>query len=221
MIARMLLVAALFSGASTALAVATSSEVVPMREPLAAFPMSITGWRGEPAPDFDDAIRAELGVDEYVNAIYTGPSHDAVGLYIGYYASQREGDTIHSPANCLPGGGWQPVESGHIRITVPSTSNRTMPDQPIEVTRWVIQRGDEQQLVLYWYQSHGRVVASEYWNKIYLVFDAVRLNRTDGALVRVVTPVAGSSASGVPTAEQIAVSFVRSMFPILERFLPV
>jgi EpsI family protein len=220
MVARLMMVALCFAATSAVLVRATRVEPVAPRDSLAAFPLDLDEWQGRRGSDLDEAILAELGVDEYVNAIYRNPARDAVGLYIGYYASQRQGNAIHSPANCLPGGGWQPVSSGHLRIQAPSAEGESGSERTLEVTRWVIQKGDERQLVLDWYQNHGRVVASEYWNKIYLVTDAVRMNRTDGALVRVITPVMSTSAIGLDDAERTAVSFVRSMFPRLNRFLP-
>jgi EpsI family protein len=207
---RLLVVALCFAAASGVLARASRSETVPVRESFATFPMQVGAWSGERAPDFDEAIQRELGVDEYLNAIFEDGERHALGLYVGYYASQRHGDAIHSPANCLPGAGWQPVESGRVTIDV---------GRPIEVNRWVIQKGEERQLVLYWYQSHGRVVASEYASKVHLVLDAIRLNRTDAALVRVIRPI-GRDGDSRASAEAAAISFVRSLFPILERFLP-
>ena len=211
MVARMLIVALCLGSGSAALASLSHAEFVPIREPFTVFPMEISSWRGERAPAFDEAIVRELGVDEYLHTVYSEPAGAVLGLYVGYYASQRQGDAIHSPANCLPGAGWQPIESGRMTIDV---------GRPIDVNRWIIQKGDERQLVLYWYQSHGRVVASEYASKVHLVLDAIRLNRTDAALVRVITPIPGGSGAGRESAERTAVSFVRSLFPVLERFLP-
>lgn len=208
---RLLVVALCFAGASVVLAGASRSEVVPARQSFATFPMQIGTWDGERAPDFDAAIVRELGVDEYLNVRFEDAASRALGLYVGYYASQRQGDAIHSPANCLPGAGWQPVESGRLTIDV---------GRPIEVNRWVIQKGEDRQLVLYWYQSHGRVVASEYASKVHLVLDAIRLNRTDAALVRVIQPIGRAAGDSPLTAEAAAVSFVRSLFPILDRFIP-
>jgi EpsI family protein len=207
----MAIVALCFCVSAGLLARASQVEAVPARESLAGFPLEISGWSGQRGPEFSEAIRRELGVDEYVNATFTGPSRSVVGLYLGYYGSQRQGDAIHSPANCLPGAGWQPVAIGRLRVDV---------GQPVDVNRWVIQKGEDRQVVLYWYQSHGRVVASEYASKIHLVFDAIRLNRTDAALVRVVTPIAGDSPNERAAAEQVAVAFVKSLFPLLGRFLP-
>jgi EpsI family protein len=129
-------------------------------------------------------------------------------LYVGYYASQRQGDTIHSPQNCLPGAGWRPVEAGRAEIPV---NGRTL-----DVNRYVIQKGLDRQVVLYWYQGRGRVVANEYANKALLMLDAARLNRTSGGLVRVMTPVRTTTEAA--TTE--LTTFVAALFPRLERHLP-
>jgi EpsI family protein len=120
---------------------------------------------------------------------------------------------MHSPLNCLPGAGWNAIKRGH--ITIPLDNKST-----IEVNRIVILKGLDKQVVLYWYQSHGRVIASEYWGKIYTVLDAVRKNRTDAALVRIICPVAGTDAESEAVAELHAVEFAKAVFPLLERFLP-
>jgi EpsI family protein len=157
-----------------------------------------------------------LGVDEYVNRVYE--SRDGVAsLYIGYYQSQRQGDTIHSPMNCLPGSGWEPLSRSYLTIPV-GTDVKGSPE--ITVNRYVIQKGLDRQVVLYWYQSHGRAIANEYRSKIFMVYDAVRLNRTDAALVRVVSPRYGTDAAAEDRASDRAVAFVKAMFPLLDRYLP-
>ena len=138
-------------------------------------------------------------MDEYLNLVYSKTADLPIGLYIGYYKSQREGDTMHSPLNCLPGAGWAPESQSYLTIPV-STSPGAAP-QPITVNRYLIRKGADRQLVLYWYQSHGRVVASEYSSKIFMVLDAIRTNRTDGALVRVITPVLDEDAGAVTGRE--------------------
>ena len=205
---------------------ATKSEATPLRAPLADFPMNLTGWKGQSAGDLEPKILAVLGASEYLNRVYTaGAGAPDVGLYVGYYKSQRQGESMHSPMNCLPGSGWQPVASGRATIAIPPDSAVTAGlgsvASSIEVNRYVVQKGLDKLLVLYWYQSHGRVVASEYWGRIYMVADAVRLNRTDGALIRVVVPIADSVPSGEERAERTGLDFVRAMFPLLGRHLPV
>jgi len=196
---------------------ASRTEPVLPRESLATFPMEIHGWQGHSADRFDQRILSVLGVDEYVSRLYVNGESRAVGLYIGFYQSQREGDTIHSPLNCLPGAGWEPVKRQRATITV---STATGERRPITVNRFTIQRGLDRQVVLYWYQSHGRVVASEYWGKVYTVLDAIRLNRTDAAIVRVIGPVAGTGEAPETAAEADVVAFAQAMFPLLGRYLP-
>ncbi len=156
---------------------------MPIKQPLESCPLLISNWVGQKAPDFDERSLAVLGVDEYINRMYTDASQKPLSLYVGYYASQRQGDTMHSPLNCLPGAGWSPVSFS--RIGIPMRATEQARDENVTVNRYVIEKGLDRQMVLYWYQSQGRVIASEYWGKFYLVLDAIRTNRTDGALVRI------------------------------------
>jgi exosortase D (VPLPA-CTERM-specific) len=204
---------------SVLIARASKTEKVPLRQSFDSFPLQIGTWIGQPTEPLDDRILEQLRVDDYVNRVYFSPDQPAgVGLYIGYYRSQRQGQTMHSPLNCLPGAGWQPTGKQALALDVsdePGGSPRR-----VVVNEMLIQKGDDRQMVLYWYQSHERVVASEYWAKVWTVMDAVRLNRTDAALVRVVAPVLGSEAGERARAEQTAVQFARAMFPLLGSYLP-
>ncbi len=192
---------------------ASKAEVALPREPFASLPMTLGNFTGTRAADLEPNIVEVLGVEEYLNRIYRSEgSQTPIGFYLGYWASQREGDTIHSPMNCLPGAGWQPVAQSQVQMTL---GNR-----PADVNRVIIEKGGERLLVLYWYQSHGRVVASEYWSKIHMVVDAIRTNRTDAALVRVVVPIKTRDANGEASAEKEALAFVNALFPQLGRHLP-
>lgn len=194
---------------------ASRAEAVPIRESLAKCPVQIATWNGQTAAPLDERTLAVLGVDDYINRVYLNRRGTVVGLYVGYYGSQRQGDTIHSPLNCLPGAGWTPVKANRIQIPVsPGTGGGS--GETIRVNRFVIEKGLDRNLVLYWYQSHGRVVASEYWGRFYMVLDAIRMNRTDGAMVRVICPIRTSEAD----AEREAVDFVQSLFPLLNNYLP-
>jgi EpsI family protein len=197
---------------------ADRTEPMPIRQPLAQLPMTIGEWQGLQQEPFTKEALAILGVDDYLVRAYLRPDRSGAGLYVGYYKSQRQGDSIHSPLNCLPGAGWEPVSKSFLQLDVPSRVDG--PTRTIEVNRYLVQKGaDEEQLVLYWYQAHNRVVASEYWGKFYLVADAVRLNRTDGSLVRVMVPVMdGDNREAV--AEATAVRFVKALFPLLSNYLP-
>ena len=211
----------LMLGATTIfLANARKSEVAVTRAPFDTFPMAINGWRATVDPPLSEDILRVLGVDDYLSRVYYRDG-TAVGLYMGFYGSQRQGDTIHSPMNCLPGAGWEPVQEGRLTIknADPSTSlGAGGAGRDITVNRYVVQKGLDRQLVLYWYQSHGRVVASEYTSKMFLIHDAIRMNRTDGSLVRVIAPipVGGDEAPAAALAE----SFVRTIFPTLSAYLP-
>jgi EpsI family protein len=184
-------------------------ERVPPRRPLAEMPWRLGDWTATGQREFDAETAAVLGADDYVWRPYARPSGDTADLYIGYYESQRQGDTVHSPMNCLPGAGWQ-------LLTVGRSSIKPAPGRSIVVNRDVIQKGLDKRLVLYWFQSHGRAVASEYWSKAYLVLDGLRLHRTDGALIRVISPIRDGDA----LAEQSASDFVRAVYPVLNRHLP-
>jgi EpsI family protein len=199
------------------IAKASRTEQVPPREPLARFPSTIGSWKGQDTAPFSKEVLAVLGVDEYLIRVYHTDRRNAVGLYIGYYESQRQGDTIHSPLNCLPGAGWQPVSKSYVPISVVDSDNRP---STITVNRYVIEKGIERQVVLYWYQSHGRAIANEYRSKVLMVYDAVRLNRSDAALVRVISPSIPSEDDGETAADVRTVEFVKAMFPLLGRFLP-
>lgn len=210
---RLIVLTVVFAAGAMLAQAATRPERIALREPLQSMPYTLGAWSGQDAPRMPDAVLAQLGVDDYVDRIYFSGNRALVFLYIGYYQSQRQGDTIHSPMNCLPGAGWQPTNTSVLQV--PVGSNRS----PISVKRVLIEKGLDRQVVLYWYQSHGRIVANEYWSKFLLIYDAVRLNRSDAALVRVISPVL-SLDGGNEAAEQRTVAFVQSLFPRLQQFLP-
>jgi EpsI family protein len=192
---------ALFHGVS-------HGEPVPLRQTFDQLPMSMEGWQGQNEP-LEARIVTALGVSDYVSRAYTNGVGQPVDLYVGYYQSQRTGETIHSPKNCLPGAGWEPVRAG--RLTIPIAAAPA-----IVVNEYLVEKGPAQYLVLYWYQAHGRVIASEYSGKAWLVFDAITRNRTDEALVRVVT----STRNGEGRARAQAVEFVQALYPRLNSFIP-
>ena len=216
MIARISIVSLLLLVSAGVIAKASRIEDVPPRQPFAQFPLQIDVWRGKDTARFSDEIMKVLGADDYLSRYYHALQQGTVGLYIGYYKSQRQGDTMHSPLNCLPGAGWQPLEKSYLPIQVTDANGV---QSEITVNRYVIEKGLEQQVVLYWYQSHGRVIANEYRSKIFMVYDAARLNRSDAALVRVTSPRLASD-QGLQSAEERAVGFVKKIFPLLADHLP-
>lgn len=210
---RIALLVIVFLGTAALIAKSSRPEITPIRESLSGLPMQLGIWNGQESSAMDDRVLSVLGVDDYINRVYYNRESFPAGLYIGYYQSQRSGDTIHSPLNCLPGAGWNPTRRDHVSVPVQGNTN-------IEINRIVISKGEEKQVVLYWYQSHGRAIASEYWGKIYTVLDAVRTNRTDAALVRIICPVTGLDAASEAFAETQAMEFASTLYPHLDRFLP-
>jgi EpsI family protein len=186
----------------------TDREVRVPRQPLAALPLNIGDWTGKDAAPFAGDVLEQLGADDYVNRSYAGHSGVAISLYVGYYASQRQGDSIHSPRNCLPGAGWQPVEDGIARLEARG--------HQLPVNRYVVQKGLDRAVVLYWYQGRGRVIANEYVNKFWLMLDAARLHRTDAGLVRLIAPV---RADPQPATEDAA-ALGAALLPYLSVHLP-
>ena len=178
-----------------------------MRRPLQSFPLVLCNWSGTDRP-FEAQSVQELGADDYLNRIYRGGAQP-VELYIGFYRDEHSGDAIHSPRNCLPGAGWDPVHSAKLQIG--STNGRA-----VLVNEYLVQKGSERDLALYWYESHGRVVASEYLAKFWLVADAIRGKGTDGALIRIWT----SAADGESSAKDRAMAFAQSVQQRLNDFLP-
>lgn len=213
MTARLVLLSACFLATAAYARHAMRPEELPPRTPLDRLTNQVGRWTGREAPKFSDEVLAVLGADELVNRVYVAPREPPVSLYVGYYQSQREGDTIHSPMNCLPGAGWLPVTHDQPSISIPGRAD------PIVVNRFVIRKGADRQVVLYWYQSNGRIVASEYRSKAYLVYDAVRRHRSDAAIIRVISPVLPNEEE-TAAAERRVTEFVQDLFPHLERHLP-
>lgn len=187
-------------------------DKVPASEPVSQMPTQIGPWRSTDLP-IDQSVLDILGKGDFLNRVYTKAQSGApvIGLFIGYFPTQRTGQTIHSPQHCLPGAGWT-FESS--RYTDLKADN----GQDFRVGEYVITNGEQKQFVLYWYQAHGRSVANEYASKFYLIADALRMNRTDGALVRVITPIAPNETTD--DARQRAVAFTSIMAPELRRFIP-
>jgi len=194
---------------------------VPVREPLRGFPMKIADWAGEPGPDFQPRVVEILGTNEYITRVYRRDLLQPVDLYVGYFESQRTGRLIHSPLNCLPGAGWQPIESKQISIRVPASASAApaLAQRDVSVNRLVVQKGEERQVVFYWYHGRGRVTASEYAGRLYMAIDALRRHRTDGALVRVMSPLTDGLA-GANSPDLAIGTFVLALFPVIERYVP-
>lgn len=205
---RFWITASVLAGAWLLLNTASHGEAVVPRQPLRELPYTLGGWTGIEQP-LDKQVVQAVGVSDYANRVYLQPADAPLSLYVGYYASQRTGDTMHSPKNCLPGSGWDPIRSGYATIPVQG-------GQALVVNEYVIERDQKKQLVFYWYQGRGRVIASEYSGKFWMIADAISRNRTDGSLVRVIT----SMKDGETQAQSRLVSFAQLLFPHLDGLLP-
>jgi EpsI family protein len=200
--------AAVLLGAFVLLHTVSHGEALVLREPLRVLPSTLGIWSGQEHP-LEARVVTALNVTDYTNRLYTQPAGEPVQLYIGYYATQKTGDTIHSPKNCLPGAGWNPIRSGYATILVAK-------DHQIIVNEYIIQQDLNKEMVFYWYQSGGRVIASEYSAKFWMVADAISRHRTDGALVRIISPTNDNEAE----AHDRLVRFTQLLFPHLNAILP-
>ncbi len=187
------------------------------KKPFAEFPLTLADrWSGKEL-GMDKSVLEVLNLTDYMMRVYVPFSANAsrppagmpVYLYVGYYQSQRTGATYHSPKNCLPGAGWQFVQAEQTSVPVPGGKSVT-------VNQVLIEKGLDKQVILYWYQDRGRVVANEYWAKAYLIWDAMTKHRTDGALVRISLPVTKSTEE----AYQEGFAFMRDVWPSLQEYLP-
>lgn len=188
---------------------ASRSERVEPKRSFDDFPRTIGKWQGR-KQRFDPEIYNILGVDDSVLMNFSSPDNRHVNLYVGFYQSQKEGDLIHSPKNCMPGAGWNIVDT---RI---ETVGLADPRNPRKVIFLELKKGSEKQLMLYWFQSRGRIISSEYWQKIWLVIDSITKRRTDGSFVRLISPVTGSEAQTLETLK----AFARRIYPYLNEYIP-
>lgn len=168
------------------------------RKELKDFPAEVGDWRkGRPDQVLDDATLAVLRASDYLLRDFRRADGQTANFYVGYYASQREGASYHSPLNCLPGSGWTLSEPAKVTILRPDGSS-------FVANKYVIENGEYKSLMIYWYQGRGRSVASEYWGKVYTVIDSVRLRRSDGAMVRVTVPLGDSEDAALQAATDLA-----------------
>ncbi len=185
-------------------------EVSVPREALSSFPRDFEAWAGSDR-QFPGRILENLGVDEYIMRRFTN-GEDEIWMYMGYYRSQKEGAVPHSPRHCYPGAGFNPTENRVIEIPVDYPGKKV-----ISPNLYIFARGLEREVVIYWYQSRGRVIANEYTEKFYLIRDSILRNRSDGALVRFSIR---TRAEDVDKAVKDLTSFVAAIYPRIPRVVP-
>ena len=206
----------LLGGTATLIHMRGDQDRVPKSTPLRQFPTTVGRWSSTDVPINQDTLDV-LGKGFFLNRVYTAAAPastdvpGSLGLFIGYFPTQRTGQSIHSPQNCLPGSGWTFESSGTTDIT--DDSGKT-----IRVGEYVISDGSTKDEVLYWYRAHGRSIASDYAAKLYTLADSNRYGRTDAALVRVVTAMRPGESR--ESAHNRAISFVQQTSPLLPAYIP-
>ncbi len=181
------------------------------RKSLAEFPAQLGDWTVVSELKIDDQSMEVLRVDDYFMRNYRNSEGKVIGLYVGYFKSQREGKGIHSPRQCLPGSGWVPVDTTVYHMSAPDVNPGAVP-----VNKFVMGKGLDRQLFLFWYHGRGRIYASEYRNKLYLIWDGLTRKRTDGALVRVNNFVTGNTEEALQTQSD----FIQLFLPLLKEYIP-
>lgn len=208
---RFWVVAFMLAGTALLLYARGNSDLIPPSEPLSDLPHVIAGWSGTDVKIDQESLDV-LGAGDFLTRGYYRDGHSQpIGLFIAYFPTQRTGTTIHSPKHCLPGAGWVFESSQYVNLNDANGKSH-------RVGEYIISNGESRQFVIYWYQAHGRSVANEYMAKIYMVTDAMRMNRTDGALVRVIAPI--DPREGTSVAKARAEAFTAQLAPMLPRFIP-
>lgn len=209
---RFAIAALLLAGSALIVHSREKAEMLPPRRPLAGFPRQVGRFSGSDLPISDDLLKT-LGNGEFVARRYRDQmGHSSpIDLFIAYFASQRTGETLHSPLNCLPGSGWSLVKAE--RIPLSATGRESFLSN-----RDLVAKGSDRALVLYWYWSHGRGVASEYAAKWYLVADSIRLHRSDGALIRISTPLGPRETTD--DAETQLTEFADGLLSSIDAYVP-
>jgi EpsI family protein len=210
----MFIVAVMLLGATLAISHTVDfRENIPAKKDLAQFPLKIGGWAADRRQRMAQKFLDVLDLSEYVIMDYKNTAGKEINFYVAYYESQRKGESIHSPATCLPGSGWSFNQSGTVKITGVPGKHGTY-----EVNRALMELGRNREIIYYWFPVRGRILNNAYQLKIYNFWDALTNQRTDGALVRLITPVYGDENSA--DAEKRLQNFVRDVAPVLEEFIP-
>jgi EpsI family protein len=198
--------------AAVSLAMPHRAESAPARQDFSQFPLSIGKWQGKEGR-IEQIYLNSLKLDDYIIADYVTPDRQLVNLYVAYYASQRKGQSAHSPRTCIPGGGWQITS-----LTQHSVEGAMTSSGALRVNRTVIQMGDHKQLVYYWFQQRGRNLTNEYMVKWFIFWDALTRNRTDGALVRLTMAIPPNL--DLAEADKQLGDFVKRAIPLLSAYVP-
>jgi EpsI family protein len=206
---RILLSCALITGALLVVTLRSHGQRIELQRPLVDFPERLSSWRLQERAHLDQQTLGILKMSDYILWRYIDFAGRSLWLYIGYWDAQRKGAQIHSPKNCLPGSGWEPLEVSTVTVAVPTNDSVT-------VNRYLIQKDYDQQLVTYWYDAQGEAVASEINAKVLGIKNAILHNRTDGALIRLLSPIYGT----VEQTFDMHAAYIKAIYPQLRDYLP-
>jgi EpsI family protein len=187
-----------------------AAEEIHPNKALSGFPKQIGEWKGT-EKFFDKNIYDTLKVSDSFLADYYNPKGYPIYFYVGFYQSQREGELIHSPKNCMPGAGWNIEQTSLEELETPQTGK-------VKVIKLILQRGPNKEVMLYWFHSRGRIISSEYMEKVYLVWDSITRHRTDGSFVRLLTPVIKNEDEDA-AANRLR-RFAEDIMPLLFEYIP-
>jgi exosortase D (VPLPA-CTERM-specific) len=188
-------------------------DKIPTKKPLDQFPLNFSDWSAEGRQTMEQIFINKLDLSEYTIADYKNSNGERVNTYVAYYERQSKGRSIHTPASCLPGSGWSFDQSGTVLISGLPGNPETM-----EVSRAVVQYGSSTQMAYYWFAQRGRILNNAYQLKIYNFWDALTMQRTDGALIRLITPVYENEK--LADADARLQNFIRDLVPVLEEYIP-
>ena len=183
---------------------------IPRRD-LKDFPKVIGDWKAVNEQIIDQRSMAVLLVDDYIMRTYVNTKGDAIGLYVGYFKTQKEGKQVHSPRQCLPGAGWSIADNKVYSLEIKNHKSAVVP-----INYYLMHSGDRRQLYLWWYHGRGRIYANEYLNKLLLIWDSIFMRRTDGALVRVNMAVQDEIGNTL----KVETDFINLFAPLLSEYIP-
>ena len=208
---RLTIILALFGLTYFLMQVTGTARTVPIKKSLSLFPKQIGEWSFVNSRDLSDATIKMLGVDDYIEYNYVSKDGMKVNFYASYFASVGTTGGYHSPRNCLPGGGWGIADLSTLELHPESSTG------PATINSMIIQNGPDRQITLYWFQNRGRIIYSEYWDKIYTVIDAIFKQRRDGTFIRIMAP---TTQDNIKNTEAALKEFAEEAMTILDGHLP-
>ena len=207
---RIVIVALLFVITFVVLHVSESVKETPIKKRLNMFPQKTGKWTLVNTRLLSNPVIEMIGVNDYIDYDYASPDGPIVNLYVSYFNGKTGG--YHSPRNCLPGSGWNVANTKHLKLDIHDSETG-----PFRVNLMIVQKGIDKQVVVYWYQNRGRIIASEYWGKIYLVLDSIFKRRRDGSFIRIMAPV---YKGRIDETGAFLKEFAEGVVIILREFIP-